>query len=315
MPKRTNKFQQLVFLLQRQLGACSVEESAMLKDRQTGDEAEVDIAVTNELHGIEVIVGFECRDTGRRIDRTHVQQLVQKHLHLTDKLVIVSSKGFTKTALKLCAINRAEAITFANADGVDWKGYVDEFSNLTFGLFDLTWTSPPVIRYTRITPVERPLKDDADTLVLWRSGKSLLFRDALGMLCRSGVLGRKIMDQWFATETTARLKQYEVTATFTPDADDPWLLVQESEHAYSVDSLDLRVGVKASQEKLSMSPMLFMDKRVLEGTVTMTGGEYAGKPIQFLISEADGGKRRGSVLFPALPNESGPKIHEAELAE
>src|SRR5687768_11948845 len=102
MPKRSNKFQRLVLMLQRQLADASVAvfESKMLVDRISGDEAEVDIAIETTVNGIRFSVGFEVRDTARKIDRNGAIAIQGKYSNLVDKTVVVSRTGFTRAALK-----------------------------------------------------------------------------------------------------------------------------------------------------------------------------------------------------------------------
>jgi hypothetical protein len=72
MPKRTNAFQQLVYLIHRQLRDrpdTVVTESKMLRDWVTGEETEADIAVESVVHGVPFVLAFECRESNRRIGR------------------------------------------------------------------------------------------------------------------------------------------------------------------------------------------------------------------------------------------------------
>ena len=59
MPKRTNEFQSLIYLIQSQLTKdATVTESGMLVDKDTGDLAEVDVVVRAYLkirHGQKVV--------------------------------------------------------------------------------------------------------------------------------------------------------------------------------------------------------------------------------------------------------------------
>jgi hypothetical protein len=101
MPKRSNDFQVITYLVKKCLSADAVvEESAMLADRLTGAEREVDVTVRQSIAGDEVVVSIECVDHTRPADVGWVEKMGGKHEHLpTDKLVLASRSGFTRGAL------------------------------------------------------------------------------------------------------------------------------------------------------------------------------------------------------------------------
>ncbi len=101
MPKRSNPFQQIIFLVQNHVGgSASVTESEMLDDLVTGTPREVDVCIREVVGGHEVVVCLECRDHKRVQSVTWVQEMHDKHGRLpTNSLILVSSSGFTKEAL------------------------------------------------------------------------------------------------------------------------------------------------------------------------------------------------------------------------
>lgn len=106
MPKRTNWFQKLVFHIYEHVGeGVTVTESKLLVDAQShsGYQREVDIVLEGKMGGQHVIVSFECKYSGgkrpRPADAPWVESMKAKHEKLpTDKLVLVSSSGFTPYA-------------------------------------------------------------------------------------------------------------------------------------------------------------------------------------------------------------------------
>jgi hypothetical protein len=102
MPRRTNLFQNVVAIIQRHMADDAVvEESAMLVDRVTDEEREVDVVIRATPAGHPVAVGVEASSTRRPASVTWVDEMVGKHAHLpTDKLVLVSESGFTAAARK-----------------------------------------------------------------------------------------------------------------------------------------------------------------------------------------------------------------------
>jgi hypothetical protein len=103
MPQRTNAFQAVVYLIKKHLGddKTTVVESAMLEDRRTGEQREVDVLIETEASGHTVRIGVECAARGRRQTVEWVEQINSKHADLpTHHLVLVSESGFTASAVK-----------------------------------------------------------------------------------------------------------------------------------------------------------------------------------------------------------------------
>jgi len=95
MPKRTNEFQKIVFLVKKHVATgATVTESKLLRDRITGTEREVDIYVESVIAGHKVAISVECRDRGQRADVQWVEEMKAKHERLpTNALVLISSSG------------------------------------------------------------------------------------------------------------------------------------------------------------------------------------------------------------------------------
>lgn len=100
MPKRSNAFQKLVFLVKKHAAAeATVTESKFLQDRITGAMREVDICLESVIGGHRVVVSVECRDRRRKADVQWVEEMKGKHERLpTNALVLISHSGFTKEA-------------------------------------------------------------------------------------------------------------------------------------------------------------------------------------------------------------------------
>jgi hypothetical protein len=71
VPRRSNLFQDTIAVVHQHLaGDAAVEESALLTERATGAEREVDVVVRSTVAGQEVIVSIEARATNRKADLT-----------------------------------------------------------------------------------------------------------------------------------------------------------------------------------------------------------------------------------------------------
>jgi hypothetical protein len=100
VPKRSNFFQDVVALVQRHSADDAiVEDSGSLVDSSTGEEREVDVVIRREVAGYEVTISVEAIDRSRRASVEWVEQMLGKHESLpTDKLVLVSNRGFSGSA-------------------------------------------------------------------------------------------------------------------------------------------------------------------------------------------------------------------------
>lgn len=99
IPQRSNSFQRLVYLIHRTLSpAWDVSESVELLDRQTGKKREVDIVVRGPVGPHPFVIGIECVARKRKADIEWVEQQAKKHETLTDKLILVSERGFYRDA-------------------------------------------------------------------------------------------------------------------------------------------------------------------------------------------------------------------------
>ncbi len=124
MPKRTNKFQRLVTLIEDQLQPLGVEvtESKEFRDSVTGEAREVDIAIEAKVGIHPVTIGIECIDRKRPAPVTWIEQIQNRNQSLEGlhKTVAVSSSGFTKPALAKAAHYNIVAITLQEAEESDW---------------------------------------------------------------------------------------------------------------------------------------------------------------------------------------------------
>jgi hypothetical protein len=128
MPKRSDEFQQLIYLIHHQLApGAEVTESKFLRDKATGTNREVDIAIETQVGGYALTICVECQKRGRVVDVEWIEQMIGKHETLpTDKLILVSRSGFTQTARKKASENRVETLTIAQAVSANWTTLVGQ---------------------------------------------------------------------------------------------------------------------------------------------------------------------------------------------
>lgn len=312
MPQRSNKFQRLVLLLQQQLAdtGAVVTESKMMRDRKTGELAEVDVAVEFTANGIPVSFGFEARGSQRKLDRNAAMAIVTKYSQLVDKTVIVTRAGFSRGALKHCKMNGAVAITLSSAKGVDWGGFLEAFKELYFASFDFAVDGGPTVSFAEGQIIEINLDQPAD--VIDPQGQRLPMPEAITALLRAADAGKAVMQDWYAKPEAERESVYKKTVTYTVHADKAMYVEQDGKR-FRVRSIAIPVRVAAAARKFQLSPMNFHDRRVMQGAVTLDEGGLAGKEIMIAFTE-DGvsGKRAGAILIPEQPGDPA-RIHRVQL--
>ena len=140
MPRRTNAFQSVVYLIKKHVGDATarVYESAELLDSATGRKREVDVCIETEVDGHVVLVGFECAARGRRQDVEWVEQMYGKHSTLpTDRLVLVSESGFTPQARAKAKALEIETVIPEEETGQSIDELVHRLTRLRFTKLDL----------------------------------------------------------------------------------------------------------------------------------------------------------------------------------
>ena len=170
MPKRTNEFQRVIHSIHKQLEQdATVTESRILRDRVTNDEREVDVTIEIETPLYHCIIGVECRDRTRPADVEWVEQASAKHTNLTDKLVLVSRAGFTKTARRKAALLGIETLTLDEATDADWTQVVGKLAQVYIAL-PQAWPSQVEVIFTRAYPQPDMPHIDVSTCVYAQDG-------------------------------------------------------------------------------------------------------------------------------------------------
>jgi len=165
MPIRSNQFQKLVHLIERQLsGIASVQQCAELVDQQNGETREVDVLITVECGDHLLRIGVEATDC--RAGTPWVESMVTKHKGgmLTDRQILVAADGFTPGAIKKAKAYNVTLVALGSAETLDWAKTVGKYASLWFGMVDL---SPETVTLT-VTSQEGspPLVIGPDTMLV-----------------------------------------------------------------------------------------------------------------------------------------------------
>jgi hypothetical protein len=140
MPKRTNDFQRLVYLVRLNLAeGAEVKESVLMRDRLTKRYREVDIVIRGKIGSQSVTVCIECRDHKRVADVVWVDAMKSKHDRLeTNVLLLASSSGFTKEAVNVAEKYGIEVITLENQETTNFSELVGPNGSLWQKVYTLS---------------------------------------------------------------------------------------------------------------------------------------------------------------------------------
>jgi len=195
MPKRSNPFQDLVALLERQLApdGCSVSESKLLKDIRTGEEREVDIFIEGQIGVHPIRIAIEVIDYARPASTPWIESISQKHADLhVDKSIAVSRSGFYKPALLKASGLKIETLTIEQALALDWRAKIDEMPAIRIESFLLPYLKSASVLVEEESSLDE-LKDcTIGDLVLYRpSGdvRGTLQSLLQSLLASEGVIG------------------------------------------------------------------------------------------------------------------------------
>lgn len=103
MPRKGRGLEQLVAMLEESLGekGIQVKSPDYIKDKDTGEDREVDVSLRAKVGSFEVLAIIECRDRDDTEDVRWIEEIATKCKSVgADKVMAVSSEGFTAPAIK-----------------------------------------------------------------------------------------------------------------------------------------------------------------------------------------------------------------------
>lgn len=150
MSKRTNAFQKTILFIHDQLkdSQTKVIESALLPERNIEPIVyrEIDVLIEKEEEGRTLRIALECRDRSHKDEIGWIDSLIGKYLNLqVDKVIAVSSSGFSKQAKLKAKTNNIELRALSEIKTIDWN---KEFKKLGMCDWQLSFTIQKVIAET-----------------------------------------------------------------------------------------------------------------------------------------------------------------------
>ncbi|MFA5855657.1 MAG: hypothetical protein WC846_05300 [Candidatus Gracilibacteria bacterium] len=142
-----------------------IELGAKMKDEIAKTDRDVDITITYKTENGEksCIKGIEVKKHTRPLTIEHVEQLCAKFSHIKDvtNRYIVSSSGYTKSALKVCKFYKTTALSFKKWTGPYKIGGIDIQNSKCIELKFIEWDGTP---HVTLCATEKSLKKQKYTL-------------------------------------------------------------------------------------------------------------------------------------------------------
>ena len=144
MPKRTNDFQQLVYMIQMALApaGAKITESAIDDGMR-----EIDVLIESSVGPYSIKIAVEAKDEKRPLDVTVIEQMIGKYQSAggvpVNKVVVVARNGFSSTAHSRAAQTNIELLTLDTTQPSDWTKLVPQ---------QMVWRVQPHIESVELVP-------------------------------------------------------------------------------------------------------------------------------------------------------------------
>jgi hypothetical protein len=277
MPRRSNAFQELVALLERQLApsGARIYESKMLKDIRTGEDREVDIVIDTEAGIHPLRIGIEVIDRKRPASSPWIESIAKKHEDLPiDKSIVVSRSGFYRPAIQKAQALKIDTLTLKEATDLDWKAKIDSMPFVHIESFLLPYLTEATVFFVDENSLNKIKDLDLSDLSLYHpSGEP-----------RGTLLS--ILEQFLAREDVIkalRKKAFTDAATvvegeFRPEKGSYILGSGGAQHLVS------GIAFKAKCRKEINAAQLHKG-RYQDTAVVFASGHSFGRPVRIVISE------------------------------
>jgi hypothetical protein len=268
MPKRSNDFQRLIYLVKKQFaGGVIVTESKMLREIDSGEEREVDIVIETTVAGQPVVIGIECVDKNRRAGKEWVEQMHGKHSRLpTDQLVLASRRGFYEPALRKAKSFKIQTLAFAEATERTVGSLFHAIIEIVATEFSLT---PGPTHAELVDPRGQVIEATVDesTVIVDRERKPLnFFKSAVAELLSSDRVGRHITASAPATAKFFKIVGYYVDQEF-------YLVHVTTRELYKLRTITVIGTLDQAEARFPMKQVQVGTDQVLWGKSRFLGGD------------------------------------------
>ncbi len=308
MPKRSNAFQQLIYAIQHSISDGSkVSESEFLIDKQTGAEVEVDIVIETTVNDFPVIISIEVRDRKRPATVEWIRESIGKHATLpTNKLVLVSSSGFTKEAKQKAEQNSIDALTLDEAEELEWSKTVSTLckDDMKIAVFNLSWKNYSVDYITLIKDgKEVVIQEGALNECNFTNGdknETAKMINVPGSILNNAKVARPIMQQW--------IKEGKEDFCVTWNVPEGSFLTDKPGNIFKVNHVKVIGHCQVKSLPIDFKYNTFQNAHVAHATVEdIVSKEPTSGEVTLTIIERAGTQRVSSVTLPK-PDELGRRV-------
>lgn len=299
MPKRTNKFQQLVVRMYKQMADPGdlVTESAMLTERNGTTKREVDILLEKKIFGTRVRLAVECRNRGDKDDVTWIDSLIGKYKDLDlDRKIAVSSSGFSRAAQDKANLNRIELFTLRQALETDWPA---EFVRLGMALVARN-DRPAALHIVTDPPVSGPLS--LNMMMVAESGKQIGTIEQIARTVyerRRQKIDAEIGKQFLAFfKTLSDLAKHKVIVDISQSPTNQVFIEDSQGTRYRLVSFILRMVCSFSYKPITLEHYLLGVAQVSAGSFS---GNQTHKSISFTTIQVPARPKQVNVHWECRP--------------
>lgn len=296
MPRRTNRFQRLVYLIQHQLAdGATVTESKLLPDVRSGRAVEVDIVVEGTIGDVRVVIGIECTSGKRPATVEWVNEMAGKHADLpVDKTVLVSQSGFTAEGLAKAAKLGIEALPLVEAESRNWAGWLYNLDALRFAGFTLSLeqVSATVVAAGNV-PVENPVQPDA-LVQEPGSEKPRSLKEYVHGILRNDRVFLRVTRLWLKLNAPDRPTSFRFQVTW--DCPSGTTIQATSAEALCLTKLILGVRAEVRDAPLLARVSRFRERNVVHAEVPDVLSEEGKSDVIVTLFEKDGAFEKGAAL-------------------
>ena len=279
MPKRSNRFQKLIYALHKQLNAeATVTESKLLVDRVTKIEREVDIVIDATTGDLDITIGIEVISHNRRADLEWLNQMWGKHKNLpTDKLVLVSKSGFTETAIEEGRTLGIELMTLNEAIVADWTLIVNKLKEVFLARCHFTPTECRAILVEEYQQPDNPIV--GPDLILYNSQDQP--QGTLLEIIQQVLNQPSILENIYNREDRMKVSSFEIKF---PVADGSYLL-DDTNTPREIRGLVVKGSCKFLIDPVPLEHHTYGKAQIAFGTANISEGE-----VLLSVVEREGGK-------------------------
>lgn len=297
MPIRSNRFQKLVHMIERQLsGKADVRQSVQLLDRDTQEKREVDVVIEVTSGHHQLKIGVEATSGSRKAGTPWVESMISKHQGLSDRLILVAEQGFTQPAMKKARTHNVDVVAFEEAESLDWTKLVGKYAELWFAKVDLSSQEVSLTAEAIPDSSESGITVGPETQIISANGTRKI---TLIQLVHRSLREAHVLKQVYDRKDREELTTFDVGLT-------------PGEDCYVLDNYGnprrvLRIHVKGSLQ-FSITSFEVKNSSYRDAAIGYGEFEIDGRKALATIVEEPGSEPRFSVNFSESDNDPGEII-------